>query len=151
MARSPISATAELLLKIATIGLLPVHNLKEEERNVMGTKSVEQVNNRCLRECVYMRMMLFKKLNGFCRCFKLPVSVQSARNVYMYSPEPFHPIPDREPRLTTAEEAVSVVTTGNDVLDLETFWIVSLSGHMQIPGTNWKQWRNVFQCVPGTV
>jgi len=40
----------------------------------------------------------------------------------MYSPEPFHPIPDREPRLTTAEEAVSVITTGNSfVLDLETF------------------------------
>jgi len=57
--------------------------------------------------------MIFKKLAGFCRCFKLPVSAQSARHVYMYSPEPFHPIPDREPRLTTAEEAVSVVTTGS--------------------------------------
>ena len=65
--------------------------------------------------------MLFKNLNTFCRRFKLQVSVQYARNVYMYSPEPFHPIPDREPRLTTAEEAVSVVTTGNHVLDLETF------------------------------
>jgi len=33
----------------------------------------------------------------------------------MYSPEPFHPIPDREPRLTTADEAVSVITTGTDL------------------------------------
>jgi len=65
--------------------------------------------------------MLGRKLVGFCRSFKLPLPVQSARNVYMYSPEPFHPIPDREPRLTTAEDAVSVVTTGNSfVLDLET-------------------------------
>ena len=66
--------------------------------------------------------MFSRKLAVFCRTFKLPVPVQSARNVYMYSPEPFHPIPDREPKLTTAEEAVSVITTGNNiicVLDLE--------------------------------
>jgi len=60
--------------------------------------------------------MLGRKLTALCRCFKLPLSVKLARNVYMYSPEPFHPIPDREPRLTTAEEAVSVITTGNNII-----------------------------------
>ena len=64
--------------------------------------------------------MFGRKLTGFCRCFKLPVQVQLARHVYMYSPEPFHPIPDREPRLTTAEEAVSVITTGTDLEASET-------------------------------
>jgi len=69
--------------------------------------------------------MLGRNLSGFCRCFKFQVLVNSARNVYMYSPEPFHPIPDREPRLTTAEEAVSVITTGNNhYLDLELVYVV---------------------------
>jgi len=64
--------------------------------------------------------MLGRTLSAFCRCSKLPMRVTSTRNVYMYSPEPFHPIPDREPRITTAEEAVSVITTGNHVIDLGT-------------------------------
>ena len=64
-------------------------------------------------------MMLSRRLRGFCRCSGLSFPVQCARNVYMYSPEPFHPIPDREPRLTTAEEAVSVINTGSMTLTLK--------------------------------
>jgi acyl-CoA hydrolase len=41
--------------------------------------------------------------------------LQSVRSLYMYSPEPFHPIPDREPKWMTAEEAVSVITSGMKV------------------------------------
>jgi hypothetical protein len=58
----------------------------------------------------------FVKVSGFSNVR------QSARCLYMYSPEPFHPIPDREPKWTTAEEAVSVLTSGTYVLDLE-IWL----------------------------
>lgn len=40
---------------------------------------------------------------------------RAVRCLYMYSPEPFHPIPDREPKWTTAEEAVQVLTSGMKV------------------------------------
>ena len=34
------------------------------------------------------------------------------RCFYLYSPEPFHPIPDKHPKWLSAEEAVQVVTSG---------------------------------------
>ena len=36
----------------------------------------------------------------------------SSRSYYMHSPEPFHPIPDKQPVWMSAEEAVSVITSG---------------------------------------
>lgn len=39
----------------------------------------------------------------------------ACRTLYMYSPEPFHPIPGREPHWTTAEEAVSPLKSGMNV------------------------------------
>jgi len=42
------------------------------------------------------------------------------RNFYLYSPEPFHPIPDKDPEWKTAEEAVKVITSGKQSdLDLD--------------------------------
>ena len=93
--------------------------------------------------------MLVRNFAAFCRSFKLPRSLQSARHVYMYSPEPFHPIPDREPRLTTAEEAVSVITTGTlipsfmsltlnnfDILFLLVYVLLVLGGIFLFHGTS---------------
>lgn len=38
--------------------------------------------------------------------------VAPGRQLYMYSPEPFHPIPDKSPKFTSADEAVSVIKSG---------------------------------------
>ena len=40
-------------------------------------------------------------------------SLSGRRSFYLYSPEPFHPIRDKEPKWMTAEEAVQIVTSGN--------------------------------------
>ncbi|XP_067658202.1 4-hydroxybutyrate coenzyme A transferase-like [Haliotis asinina] len=37
------------------------------------------------------------------------------RTYYLYSPEPFHPFPDRQPKWMNAEEAVSVIKSGHKV------------------------------------
>ena len=37
------------------------------------------------------------------------------RQFYLYSPEPFHPIPEKDPQWMTAEEAIHVVTSGKFV------------------------------------
>ena len=37
------------------------------------------------------------------------------RSFYLYSPEPFHPIPDKDPEWKTAEEAVKVITSGEQL------------------------------------
>ncbi|CAD5124898.1 DgyrCDS13149 [Dimorphilus gyrociliatus] len=37
------------------------------------------------------------------------------RSFYLYSPEPFHPIPGKEPKWMSAEEAVSTVTSGHKI------------------------------------
>ncbi|XP_052081748.1 4-hydroxybutyrate coenzyme A transferase-like [Mytilus californianus] len=47
----------------------------------------------------------FRSLNKFC------VST-NVRSYYLYSPEPFHPLPDRLPLKKTAEEAVQVIQSG---------------------------------------
>lgn len=37
------------------------------------------------------------------------------RSFYLYSPEPFHPIPGKEPKWMSAEEAVSSITSGHKI------------------------------------
>ena len=37
---------------------------------------------------------------------------QQKRSYYMYSPEPFHPIPNKYPDWKSVEDALSVVTSG---------------------------------------
>ena len=37
---------------------------------------------------------------------------QQKRSYYMYSPEPFHPIPNKYPEWKSVEDALSVVTSG---------------------------------------
>jgi len=38
------------------------------------------------------------------------------RTFYLYSPEPFHPLPDRKPEWKTAEEAVQVIQSGTNLV-----------------------------------
>ena len=38
--------------------------------------------------------------------------INNAKSYYMYSPEPFHPIPDKQPQFMTAQDAVSHITSG---------------------------------------
>ena len=45
--------------------------------------------------------------------YLLPYTELQRRPYYLYSPEPFHPIPDKQPQCMTADEAVTVVTSGN--------------------------------------
>lgn len=42
----------------------------------------------------------------------LRTSVVLGRQLSMYSTEPFHPIPDKFPQFTSADEAVSVIESG---------------------------------------
>jgi len=54
-------------------------------------------------------------LSKFGRSVASPTRLQS-RPYYLYSPEPFHPIPDKQPLCMTADEAVTVVTSGNSMV-----------------------------------
>ena len=56
--------------------------------------------------------MALKYTNLFCSNLHKR-SIYNARSYYMYSPEPFHPIPDKQPQFMTAAEAVSHITSGN--------------------------------------
>lgn len=49
-----------------------------------------------------------------------PSTKLQRRPYYLYSPEPFHPIPDKQPQCMTAEEAVTVVTSGNSMQSVKT-------------------------------
>jgi len=39
----------------------------------------------------------------------------------------------------------------NLVISLLVYTGKKFSARVQIPGTNWKQWRNAFQWVPGSI
>ena len=55
----------------------------------------------------------FLKLSSLSRQVNKPwQSVTSQRNYYEYSPEPFHPILDKEPAIVSAEDAVKVISSG---------------------------------------
>lgn len=60
-------------------------------------------------------MQLFKCARQIStRCTAIS-TIGSRRSFYLYSPEPFHPIQGKEPKWTTAEEAVQIVTSGMKV------------------------------------
>ena len=60
-----------------------------------------------------MRSLAFG-LRNLSRCLtRAPKIFKSPRrSFYLYSPEPFHPIQGKEPKWTTAEEAMEIVTSG---------------------------------------
>ena len=53
-------------------------------------------------------------LNKVGRVFAAPsnITVTTNRSYYQYSPEPFHPIPGKDPEWLSAREAVEVITSG---------------------------------------
>ena len=61
--------------------------------------------SRSLRNTIKRTPIDILKSNG-------NVTKSQLRPYYMYSAEPFHPIPNKEPEWKSAEEAISVVTSG---------------------------------------
>lgn len=70
------------------------------------------------RSIINFHALKMASLRSICKNRQLRFFVPNfSRSYYLYSPEPFHPLPDRYPSKKTADEAVQVIQSGKYMLE----------------------------------